>query len=97
MPVDIDIAYVARLARLALDEDQLEHYGSQLAVILSHAAQIQALPTEDVAPTSHPLPLVNTFREDDVLRSLDREEVLSQAPDHQDGYFQVPPTLEEEP
>jgi len=95
MPIDIDIAYVARLARLDLGEDELTHYGKQLEVILEHAAQVQALATEDVSPTSHALPLTNAFREDQVKPSLDREEVLSQAPSAENGYFRVPPALEE--
>lgn len=97
MPIDIDIAYVARLARLQLDADELDFYGTQLEVILEHAAQIQALATDDVPPTSHALPVVNAFRDDELVPSLDRDEVLSQAPQQEDGYFRVPPTLEEEP
>ncbi|MDP8959112.1 MAG: Asp-tRNA(Asn)/Glu-tRNA(Gln) amidotransferase subunit GatC [Actinomycetota bacterium] len=95
MPVDIDIAYVARLARLALTDDELRLYEEQLQVILEHAARVQALPTEDVAPTSHPLPLVNAFRPDAVANCLERDEVLAQAPDPQDGFFRVPRILEE--
>ncbi len=96
MPIDIDIAYVARLARIELTEEELVAYGGQLEAILEHAAAIQALPTDGVEPTSHPLPMVNAFRPDRVEPSLDRDTVLSQAPDAEDGYFRVPPTLEPE-
>lgn len=97
MPVDIDIAKVARLARLALSEEELEMYGAQLQDILEHAARVQAFATEGVAPTSHALSMVNAFRPDEVGPSLDRDEVLAMAPDVEDGYFQVPRILSEEP
>lgn len=94
MAIDIDIAYVARLARIDLSAADLAHYGTQLEGILEHAARVQQLPTEDVEPTSHPLPMVNSFRPDEIAGSLDRDTVLSQAPEYEDGYFRVPPTLE---
>jgi aspartyl-tRNA(Asn)/glutamyl-tRNA(Gln) amidotransferase subunit C len=96
MPIDIDIAHVARLARLGLSEDELAHYEAQLGVILDHAAQVQELDTDGVEPTAHPLRMVNSFRQDEVRPSLDRAEVLSQAPEQDDGYFRVPPHLETE-
>lgn len=95
MPVEIDIAKVAGLARLALDEDELASYGRQLGDILDHAARVQALPTEGVEPTSHPLPMVNSFRPDEITGSLDRDVVLGQAPESEDGYFRVPRILDE--
>jgi aspartyl-tRNA(Asn)/glutamyl-tRNA(Gln) amidotransferase subunit C len=93
MPVDIDIAKVAKLARLALEPEELETYGAQLVHILEHAERVQALPTEGVPPTSHPLPMTNAFRPDEVTECLDRDEVLAQAPDALDGYFRVPRIL----
>ncbi len=95
MPIDIDIAYVARLARIELSEAELERYGSQLGVILEHAATVQQLPTEGVEPIAHPLGFVNAFRPDEVRPCLSRDEALDQAPASQDGYFRVPPALEE--
>lgn len=95
MPIDIDIAKVARLARIGLTAEELAHYEQQLQVILEHAARVQALPTDGVAPTAHPLPMVNAFRPDEVEPTLDREEVLSQAPDREGPYFRVPPFLDE--
>jgi aspartyl-tRNA(Asn)/glutamyl-tRNA(Gln) amidotransferase subunit C len=94
MAIEIDIAHVARLARLALDEDELESYRRQLAVILEHAAKVQAVAAAGYEPIAHPLGLTNAFRPDEVTPSLDRDEVLSQAPQHRDGYFVVPPALE---
>ena len=93
MPVDIDIAKVARLARLALTEEELRAYGSQLEDILEHAERVGALPTEGIPPTSHPLPMTNAFRPDEVGESLDRDEVLAQAPDSEGAYFKVPRIL----
>ncbi len=95
MPVEIDIDKVARLARIGLTPEEAEHYGNQLEVILEHAARVQALPTESVEPTSQPLPMVNAHRPDEVEPTLDREEVLSQAPDREGPYFRVPPFLED--
>jgi aspartyl-tRNA(Asn)/glutamyl-tRNA(Gln) amidotransferase subunit C len=96
MPVDIDIAKVAKLARLALEPAELEAYGAQLVHILEHAERVQALPTEGVPPTSHPLPMTNAFRPDEVTECLDRDEVLAQAPEALDGYFRVPRILAED-
>ena len=94
MPVEIDIAHVARLARLDLSEEELEGYKTQLGAILEHAARVQSLEGEPEVEASHPLRFENAFREDEVRPSLDRDEVLSQAPETIDGYFVAPPTLE---
>jgi aspartyl-tRNA(Asn)/glutamyl-tRNA(Gln) amidotransferase subunit C len=93
MPVEIDIAKVASLARLALSEEELEVFGAQLGDILEHAERVQTLPTEGVPPTSHPLPMVNAFRADAVADCLDPESFLSEAPDVADGQFRVPRIL----
>ena len=97
MPVDIDISHVARLARLRLVPDELELYGRQCRELLEHVARIQAVDTEGVEPTSHPLPMVNRFREDRVTPEtvLNRDEVLSQAPRAEGEFFRVPPALED--
>lgn len=94
MPVEIDIAHVARLARLALSEEELEGYRAQLADILDHAARVQSLEGDPAVEASHPLRFENAFRDDDVRPSLDRDEVLSQAPETTDGYFVAPPAME---
>ncbi len=96
MPVDIDIAKVARLARLDLSQDELDRYGAQLGDILEHAERVQALPTDGVPPTSHPLPMTNAFRADEVTPSLDPDEILAAAPDADGPYFRVPKILGEE-
>jgi aspartyl-tRNA(Asn)/glutamyl-tRNA(Gln) amidotransferase subunit C len=96
MPIEIDIAHVARLARLGLSEEELESYKAQLGVILEHAARVQSLEGEPHVEAAHPLGLVNVLREDQLRPSLDREEVLAQAPGALDGYFVAPPAMEME-
>ncbi len=95
MAVDIDIAHVARLARLALDDDTLERLGGELAGILEHAATVGAVDTTGLEPTAHPLGIRNRLRDDVIGASLPREEALAAAPDHDDAYFRVPPALEQ--
>lgn len=92
-----DVAHVARLARLELSGEELSTFTDQLADILDHAADIEALDVGDIPPTAHPLPLINVLRPDEVRPSLDRDEVLAQAPFAEDGRFRVPPVLGEEP
>lgn len=94
--VEIDIAHVARLARLALSDEELDGYEAQLADILEHAGRVQSLEGDPEVEASHPLRYENAFREDEVRPSLDRDEVLSQAPDSADGYFAAPPAMEVE-
>ena len=92
-----DVAHVARLARLELTSDELERFTAQLGAVLEHARDVEALDVGDVPPTSHPLPLRNVLREDDVRPSLDRAEVLAAAPSVEEGRFRVPPVLGEAP
>jgi aspartyl-tRNA(Asn)/glutamyl-tRNA(Gln) amidotransferase subunit C len=91
------VADVAALARLVVTDDELDTYTDQLASILEHAGDIEALEIDDVPPTAHPYELVNVLRADVVRPSLDRDEVLGQAPDAADDRFRVPPILGEEP
>jgi aspartyl-tRNA(Asn)/glutamyl-tRNA(Gln) amidotransferase subunit C len=95
MPIDIDIAHVAKLARLGLSEEELETYKAQLGVILEHAARVQSLDVEPGVEAVHPLGLENAFRDDEVGPSLGREEILAQAPEARNGQFVVPPAMEE--
>jgi aspartyl-tRNA(Asn)/glutamyl-tRNA(Gln) amidotransferase subunit C len=96
MPVEIDIAHVARLARLDLSDEELESYKTQLGAILDHAAKVQSLEGDPEVEASHPLRFVNAFREDETRPSLDRDEVLAEAPESVEGYFAVPPAMEVE-
>ena len=92
-----DVAHVTDPARLALSDDELEQFTGQLAAVLDHAADVEALDVADVPPTSHPVPLENVLRDDVVTPSLDRAEVLAQAPAVEDDRFRVPPSLGQEP
>ncbi|MBO0693706.1 MAG: Asp-tRNA(Asn)/Glu-tRNA(Gln) amidotransferase subunit GatC [Acidimicrobiaceae bacterium] len=92
-----EVAHVARLARLALTETELETFTGQLAAVLDHAADVEALDTSGVPPTAHPLPLVNVLRDDIPQPVLDREEILAQAPATEDHRFRVPRIIGEAP
>jgi len=92
-----EVEHVARLARLALTDAELDALTPELAKILEYAAQVSALDTEGVPPTAHPLPLVNVFRPDEVQPCLPREVVLAAAPATEDGRFRVPRILGEAP
>jgi aspartyl-tRNA(Asn)/glutamyl-tRNA(Gln) amidotransferase subunit C len=92
-----DVAHVARLARLALTDEELEQFTGQLAAVLAHAADVEALDTSGVRPTAHPLPITNVLRDDVVVPGVDRDEVLAQAPAAESGRFRVPRILGEAP
>jgi len=93
MPIEIDIAHVARLARLDLSDLELESYRAQLGDILDYATEVQSLEGDPSTESEHPLGLVNVLRPDERRPSLDRDEVLAQAPESRDGFFVVPPAL----
>ena len=98
MPISrADVEHVARLARLALTEQELERFGAQLAVILEEADKIRRLPTEGVPPTAHAVPLANVWREDVPGPCLTQAEALSTAPEVEADRFKVPRIIEEEP
>jgi aspartyl-tRNA(Asn)/glutamyl-tRNA(Gln) amidotransferase subunit C len=88
------VEHVAHLARLALTEEERTTFVQQLGRILEYCALIDAQPIDGVPPTSHVLPMTNVLRRDAVTPSLDRDEVLAQAPEHEAGYFMVPRVLE---
>ena len=88
---------MARLARLSFSDSELDELASQLSAVLDHAADVEALDVTGIEPTSHPQPLVNVTRPDEVTPSLDRDEVLAAAPSVDEGRFRVPPILGEAP
>ncbi len=91
-----EVRHVAMLARLALSEDELARIGAQLSDILAYAEKVSEVAVADVPPTSHPYPLGNVLRDDDVVAEpLPVEEVLANAPEAEQGRFLVPPILEE--
>jgi aspartyl-tRNA(Asn)/glutamyl-tRNA(Gln) amidotransferase subunit C len=90
-----EVAHLARLARLALTEDDLNNFAGQLDAIISHVSQIQAVDVTGVDPTGNPLKDVNVFRPDVVEPCLTQDEALDQAPKAVDGRFAVPRILGE--
>jgi len=92
-----EVEHVARLARLALTDAEIDALTGELGAILDHAAGVAALDTADVPPTAHPVPLVNVLRADEPRPGLPRDEVLGEAPAAQDGRFMVPRILGEAP
>lgn len=90
-----DVVQVAKLARLALTDDEIDGLTHDLAGILGHAQDVASLDTEGVEPTAHPLPLKNVFRADVPRPGIDRASVLAMAPVAQDNQFRVPKILGE--
>ena len=91
-----EVARVAGLARIALTPEEITRIAGELDVITEAVAKVSEVATPDVPATSHPIPLSNVWREDEVGPTLDRDEVLAQAPAQQDGMFLVPQILEED-
>jgi aspartyl-tRNA(Asn)/glutamyl-tRNA(Gln) amidotransferase subunit C len=85
-----DVVHVARLARLEIPEAEAERLRDELGAILEAVGKVAELDLSDVEPTSHPLDLVNAWREDEPRPSLSREDALANAPDPADGAFRVP-------
>lgn len=91
-----DVAHVAKLARLEVSDEEIDLFTGQLGAVLEYAEAIRRLDTADVPPTAHPFPLANVVRPDEPRPCLDRDEVLAQAPQREDGRFRVPRILGEE-
>ena len=87
-----DVLHVARLARLALSDEEIERLGGQLNAILEAVGKVSELDLADVPPTSHPLDLVNVWGADEPRPSLPRDEALQNAPRQEDHHFRVPPS-----
>ena len=92
-----EVRHVARLARLGLDEGDVDLYAAQLSAILEHVDAVRRLDTAGVPPTAHPLPVDNVLRPDTEVPCLDRETVLAQAPAVEDHRFRVPRIMGEAP
>ncbi len=86
-----EVLHVARLARLALTEEEVERFREQLSAILEAVGKVSELDLEGIPPTSHPLDLVNVLAEDEPRPSLSLEDALANAPDREGDFFGVPP------
>ena len=91
----IDVRYVAKLARLALTDDEVERFGAQLGDLLEHVNALAKLDVSQVDATAQVVESRNVERDDAVRPSLDRETVLNEAPQRQGGFFRVPRIIAE--
>jgi aspartyl-tRNA(Asn)/glutamyl-tRNA(Gln) amidotransferase subunit C len=90
-----DVEHVARLARLALTDAELERMRAELSAILSYIDKLGELDTDGVPPTSHAVPLVDIMRDDEVRPCLPVDEMLANAPDRVGDLFRVPRIIED--
>ena len=93
---EIDVAYVAKLARLALTPAEVERFGTQLGALLEHVDALARLPVADVAATAQVIAQSNVMRDDVARPSLERETVLEAAPQREGSYFRVPRIIGED-
>jgi aspartyl-tRNA(Asn)/glutamyl-tRNA(Gln) amidotransferase subunit C len=91
-----DVAHLADLARISLSDEELDHLATELPAILEHVRVVQEAAGEDVTPMSHPLPVSNVFRTDEVRDSLTPREALAGAPESEQQRFLVPKILGDE-
>ena len=91
-----EVAHLARLARLAVTEDELDKFAGQLDVILQSVARVGEVAADDIPPTSHAVPLTNVFRDDQPRLGLTPEQALAGVPATEDGRFRVPRILGEQ-
>ena len=91
-----EVAHLARLARLAVTDQELDVFAGQLDVILGSVARVGEVAAADIEPTTHAVPLRNVLRPDEVGPCLDRSVVLAQAPAVEDNRFRVPRILDDE-
>jgi aspartyl-tRNA(Asn)/glutamyl-tRNA(Gln) amidotransferase subunit C len=91
----IDVRHVAKLARIALSEEEVARFGEQLGNLLEHVNVLSELDTASVPATAQVVESRNVEREDDVRPCLDRETVLAMAPQRQGGFFRVPRIIAE--
>lgn len=89
-----EVEHVARLARLALEEKEIDVLTAQMDAILGYVDQLKRLNTEGIVPTAHAVPMENAFRPDEVRPSLGTEKALENAPAAGNGCFRVPKVIE---
>ena len=89
-----EVEHVAKLARLALRDEEIETLTNQLGNILTYVEKLNELDTTNIEPTSHVLPIKNVLREDEEGKSIEREKALGNAPDRTEEFFRVPKVIE---
>jgi aspartyl-tRNA(Asn)/glutamyl-tRNA(Gln) amidotransferase subunit C len=85
-----EVIYVADLARLDLDDAAIDKFAEQIGEVLEYVDKLNEVDTEGLRPTSHAISLTNAFREDELRQPLERDKVLANAPEKEDGNFVVP-------
>lgn len=90
----IDVAYIARLAKLDLTADETERFSADLNQVLAYVAQLEQWDTSDAPPMYHPLPVFDAVREDIPGASLSNEAAIANAPSAEEGQFRVPKVVE---
>ena len=90
------VRHLASLSRILVTDEEVEKLAGELGVIVGAVAEVNKAVSGDVVPTSHPIPMSNVFREDEVRPSLSQQEALSGAPDSADGKFRVAAILDED-
>lgn len=93
-PVEIDVKYVAHLARLSLTPEEEQKIGQQLGAVLGYIEKLKEVDVSGVEPTAHAFPLVNVVRPDQTGASLSNEAALQNAPAKANGLFIVPKIVE---
>jgi aspartyl-tRNA(Asn)/glutamyl-tRNA(Gln) amidotransferase subunit C len=91
---DINIQYVAHLARIALTPDEEKKLAAQLGNILGYIEKLKELDVTGIEPTAHAVPMVNVLRADEIRPSLPHDEVMRNAPARANGLFIVPKIVE---
>jgi aspartyl-tRNA(Asn)/glutamyl-tRNA(Gln) amidotransferase subunit C len=91
-----DVAHLARLARITMDDAELDAMASQLDVILGAVSRVQEVAAAEIPPTSHAVPLTNVLRPDELRPCLTAADALAAAPAAEDDRFRVPRILDEE-
>mgnify|MGYP006286219715 FL=1 len=91
-----EVAHLAKLARLTIDDEHLDHYAEQLNVIIESVARVTEVAGDDVPATSHPVPMVNVMRPDVVQPGLSNADAGAVATAREEGRFRVPRRLDEE-
>lgn len=89
-----DVEHVARLARLELSEQEKNLFAGQMDAILGYVEKLKELDTDGILPTSHAVPMENSFREDLMCPSIGIEKALQNAPERAETFFRVPKVIE---
>jgi aspartyl-tRNA(Asn)/glutamyl-tRNA(Gln) amidotransferase subunit C len=89
-----EVEHVAKLARLDLTEEEKNKFVDQIGKLLDYFNQLKEINTESIEPMAHPVQAVNVVREDIIVESCGRDEILKNAPQEEDGYFKVPKIID---